>query len=106
MTDWIKVSDKLPKSGNPVLIYCNGEILRALYAHKFEMNEESWGEFDEPDINEANDVSYWPVGWYEWNQYEEMHWQIHSGVTHWMLLPEKPLTYYNKPASEIAERLK
>jgi hypothetical protein len=55
------------------------------------LSEEDYGEFlTDPDYDEATDTTYWPEGWYECNENEETHWQVHEEVTHWMPLPEVP----------------
>ena len=89
---WIPVEEKLPKGGQPVLILSGGKVLRAAYAAKFELDTENWGPFNDDggDYNEADDRTYWPEGWYEWNQYEEIHWAVEQEPTHWMPLPAAP----------------
>ena len=91
--NWIPVADRLPKGGYPVLVACGKKIIRAAHAGKFELDEENWGWFnggEGGDYNEANDTYYWPEGWYEWNEFEETHWQVESDPTHWMPLPAAP----------------
>lgn len=92
---WISVEDRLPVSGMPVLVACGRQILRAAHAAKFEVDEDNYGYFndgDDADYDEVTDTTYWPEGWYEWNQYEEIHWAIvDHPVTHWMLLPNLPI---------------
>jgi len=87
---WISVKDRLPKGGMPVLVACGKHVLRAAHAGKFELAEDNWGSFnggDGGDYNETEDTYYWPEGWYEWNQYEECHWQVETEPTHWQPLP-------------------
>ncbi len=89
---WISVTEHLPESGKPVLAQVGRLVIRAAYAAKFTLDEENWGwwnDGDGADYNEANDTTYWPEGWYEWNQHEEIHWSV-TDVTHWMPLPEAP----------------
>jgi hypothetical protein len=70
---WIPITDSLPKSGKPVLVACGKRVLRAAHAAKFALSEDDWGYWndgDGADYNEANDTTYWPEGWYEWNERE------------------------------------
>ena len=93
MTNWIPVTERLPKGGEPVLIWTGKQVLRAAHAGKFELSKENWGWWNDDegaDYNEADDTTYWPEGWYEWNRYEKIHWQVGAEVTHWMPLPEGP----------------
>ena len=91
---WIPVEDGLPESGKPVLAAVGKKVLRAAHAAKFALSEEDWGWWNDgegADYNEANDTTYWPEGWYEWNEYEETHWAVSDHpVTHWMQMPETP----------------
>lgn len=88
--DWMQITDKLPESGKPVLVACGKKVLRAAYAAKFSLAEDNWGfwnDGDGADYNEADDMTYWPEGWYEWNEHEECHWMLQDLPTHWMPLP-------------------
>ena len=89
---WIAVSDRLPEGGVPVLVLSGGKVLRAAHAGKFQLDVEDFGPFNDDggEYNEADDRIYWPEGWYEWNQYEEIHWQVEKEPTHWMPLPSAP----------------
>ncbi|MHB9021328.1 MAG: DUF551 domain-containing protein [Halothiobacillus sp.] len=90
---WIPVSDSLPESGKPVLVACGKKVLRAAHAEKFALSEEDWGWWNDgegADYNDADDTSYWPEGWYEWNDQEEIHWKLDQEPTHWMPLPKAP----------------
>lgn len=73
--DWIPIADRLPKPGMPVLVACGKKALRAAHAPHLTLDCDQWGEF-EPDggeYDEATDATYWPEGWYEWNEHEETH---------------------------------
>jgi hypothetical protein len=90
---WTLVADRLPESGKPVLVACGKKVLRAAYAAKHALDEENWGwwnDGDGSDYDEITDKTYWPEGWYEWNEYEDCHWALDTVPTHWMLLPESP----------------
>ena len=90
---WIPVTERLPSGGTPVLVACGRKVLRATHAGKLELDEEDWGLFndgDGGDYDEAEDMSYWPEGWYEWNESDETHWALDTEPTHWMPLPKPP----------------
>jgi len=93
---WVPVTERLPKPGKYVLAvfrYSTGkqQVIRAMHAPPKTLSEEDYGEFlTDPDYDEATDTTYWPEGWYECNENEETHWQVHEEVTHWMPLPEVP----------------
>jgi hypothetical protein len=93
---WIPVTERLPKPGKFVLAvfrYSTGKqvVIRAMHAPPKTLSEEDYGEFlTDPDYDEATDTTYWPEGWYECNDNEETHWQVHEEVTHWMPLPGVP----------------
>ena len=86
---WISVNDRMPEF-KPVLGYAKNKILRVSWVPKF---SEEIGASDfqgDEDFDEATDTSYWPEGWYEWNEHEEVHWFVSDEVTHWMPLPPPP----------------
>jgi hypothetical protein len=90
---WTPVTDRLPESGKPVLVACGKKVLRAVYAAKHALDDENWKwwtDGDGSDYDETTDKTYWPEGWYEWNEYEECHWGLDTAPTHWMPLPECP----------------
>ena len=82
---WVSVGERLPEPGKPVLIACNGRALRAVWMPKHYATEADWGEF-----RGDTDEDYWPEGWYEWNGYDEVHWQTEHEPTHWQPLPQPP----------------
>lgn len=80
---------ELPASGAPVLAAV-GEpvgtsgirrrwVARAMYVARFTI----------PD-NGDKDMYWWPAGWYEWNESDDMHYMISGEVTHWAALPGLP----------------
>ena len=94
MSTWRKVSDGLPESGVPVLVYVVSPTnpkwsrrLRAEYAARFTL--ETGGD-EEGEYSEEKDNYYCHEGWYESNEEEEIHWHIGDNVTHWMPLPDPP----------------
>ncbi len=90
---WVPVTESLPESGKPVLVKCGKTVLRAAHVAKHALSEEEFGWFEDgeyTDYNEADDKTYWPAGWFEWNEYEETHWKLEKEPTCWMPLPEAP----------------
>lgn len=94
MSEWIKCSDQMPKPGVNVLAFVQhfggGKYtrrIRAMYAaaKTLEAADEEDGEYDE-----ERDAYFVKPGWYESNEYEEVHWAVHDPVTHWMTLPDPP----------------
>lgn len=94
MSTWISTKVELPQSGVPVLVFVQGVYgnktrrLRAEYAAKFAL---AASEEDEvADYDEVADEYYCPEGWYESNEFEEIHYRIEGEITHWMPLPDPP----------------
>jgi len=93
---WIETKDKMPEYGVPVLVFVQGVYgnktrrLRASYAAKHTQEQSELADGD-ADYDEATDEYYCPEGWYETNEFEEVHWRVEGEVTHWMPLPEPPL---------------
>ena len=88
------VSERLPESGVPVLICVlnsagKARRLRAHYAapKTIEAGSEDNGA-DEYD--EETDTYWLRSGWYETNEYEEVHWHVDDPVSHWTPLPAAP----------------
>lgn len=99
---WIECTDRLPEPGMPVLVACGRHVLRAAHAPKFGLSEDQWGEFlpDGGEYDADTDMTYWPEGWYEWNQHEETHWMLDSNPTHWMPLPQAPNVMFSGPPAD------
>ena len=92
---WIRVEDALPESGVPVIAFVprygghtNSRRIRAQYAAKHSLEQHM--EADGGDYDEASDTYYCEPGWYEDNEYEEIHWCVSDEVTHWQPLPQPP----------------
>ena len=107
--DWIECSDQMPRPGVPVIAYYVNDYhkerrIRAQWVpEKFRSTEEM--SFEEgSEYDEETDQSYWPAGWYEWNENEEMHWAVNDLVTHWMPLPEPPSNAKLTGAREPADK--
>jgi hypothetical protein len=89
---WTKVEDRLPDPCVPknVCVERDGKrsVLRAAYAapKTLEMNMD----LDGGQYDEETDKYWCAEGWYEWNDQEEIHWQISDRVIAWQDLPEPP----------------
>lgn len=91
---WIKCSDQMPKPGTPVLAFVRAEArpkwtrrIRAMYAAPKTLEA---ADGDDGEYDEERDAYFCKEGWYETNEYEEVHWVVHDRVTHWMPMPEPP----------------
>ena len=94
MSDWISVTERLPEPGVPVLAtfraYARNEVIRAEYSDGKSLEVDPEHEMDDAIYDEENDRYLCPVGWFERNYYEDVHWNVYGPVTHWMPLPEGP----------------
>ena len=90
---WILTIEEMPQSGVAVLACYknklgNWRIIRAYWVKA--KTEESGIDSDIGEYNEATDTYYDPEGWYETNEYEDVHWAVSDVVTHWQPLPDVP----------------
>jgi hypothetical protein len=95
MTEWILTSERLPEPGIRVLITFKNEfgkkrIIPAVWSDGKSLEADD----DNTDVaiyDEEIDTYWCPEGWFESNEYDDVHWAV-SGVTvtHWMPLPEPP----------------
>ena len=94
--EWNKVTDSYPEPELPVIAFVqqafgkphNTRRIRAIWIPKFACVAED--DYDEPEYSEEHDEFYVPEGWYEQNEFEDMHWRVDGDVTHWMNLPGPP----------------
>lgn len=97
---WISVKDRLPKSGENVLAWCeihrldgkpSGYVCKAFYSAKHSIQISAYEEID-GEYDEDEDMYYLPECWWEkvhnWEDYSYV--VIEDFVTHWMPLPEPP----------------
>ena len=87
---WIDVTVLLPASGTKVLAWDGKNILRAMYAKRFAEEVRPGGEEEATEYSEGLDGYFLVAGWYEHNEFDEVHWTIENPVTHWMPLPAPP----------------
>jgi hypothetical protein len=92
---WISVEERLPDLAHVLaFIADNGcgksRTIRAQYAgeKELELNDES--ECAETEYDDETGKTFCPPGWYEDNEYDEVHWKVDAEVTHWMPLPDPP----------------
>lgn len=97
---WISVEERMPESGEHVLVCCyvkwlggggRNYICCAYYAAPKSISTDYW-EDCEVEYDEETDNYYLLSGWYEvihnWEDYNSV--AIEDFVTHWMPLPEPP----------------
>ena len=96
MSEWIKCTDRMPEASVSVMAFvpsfCGGgksRRIRAQYAPPKTLEQNYYAEGGEYD--EATDTYYCKEGWYETNEYEDIHWGVTDEVTHWMPLPNPPI---------------
>jgi len=96
-SEWIPVSDRFPEPGVKVIAYYKNYLekdrrIMAFYAPRFTVEA-----IDEDEDNgadeycEEEDRYYFTEGWYEENEFDEVHWKVEGNVTHWMQLPKVPI---------------
>ena len=87
---WVPVAERLPEPGAAVLVARGKHVMRAVHVPHMAFCEATHGYF-EPDgaayYDEATDETYWPEGWYEWNEHEEAHWRVTSTPVAWCAMP-------------------
>jgi hypothetical protein len=97
---WIPVADRKPSDGKPVLIHCITEqlkrpiVLRAVWYDRY-TEEAGDDEFEAGEYCEEKDEYFVREGWYEFNQYEGVHWAVGEEVTHWAEIPLPPVEWHN-----------
>lgn len=88
--NWMPVTEQMPTPERPVLVACAAEgqytisyWSRAVWVPRF--SHEAFSDDYEGDLDykEKDGEGYWPEGWYEWNNHEDVHWQLPTSVTHW-----------------------
>ncbi len=98
--EWISTAQRMPANEVPVLADIGKKYpIRAAWIGKFTVEVGAADEFCEEDYNTENDTSYWPQGWYEWNENEDTHWLVTQEVTHWMHLPTPPSVFTSQSAT-------
>ena len=93
MMEWIDARKIKPEPETPVLAVIdkkNPRVVRACWIPANTIDTSYMAFEGDTEYNEDDDTYYWPEGWYEWNEIEEMHWSLGDGVSHWMPLPELP----------------
>jgi hypothetical protein len=90
---WVQIAERLPGPGAAVLVARGPIVIRAMHVPHMAFCEATHGYF-EPEgaahYDEGTDETYWPEGWYEWNEHEETHWRVDPEPTHWMPIPASP----------------
>lgn len=97
---WIPVEERLPEPDVPVLAFVREagptssgrwtRRIRAIYAPESTIEGSMDDEHEGSVYDEEKDAYFLREGWYEQNEYEEVHWMVAAPVTHWMPLPPAP----------------
>lgn len=97
MSEWVKVEDRLPESGEHVLLCCKTGYKPSYYIcdgfYAVPKTVECSNDYDDAaDYDEETDEYYLPEGFYEviknWDEYSSI--VIGDVVTHWQPLPKPP----------------
>lgn len=95
VSHWRRVGEEMPPFGVPVIAFIpsfgsggHDRRIRATYAAPKTLPQAD--ECEGGIYDEETDEFYCEEGWYEDNEYEEIHWKVSDPVTHWMPLPEPP----------------
>jgi hypothetical protein len=109
MTTWRNIATTgLPEPGVAVLVFFVNQhgkdrVIRAAYAapHSLRLDDEVEGGCDCGECLDDDEV-YCAAGWYETNEFEEVHWKVADAVTHWMPLPPAPTSagLENSPSAD------
>jgi Protein of unknown function (DUF551) len=104
---WVPVSERMPEPGAAVFVARGKAVMRAVHVPHMAFCEATHGYF-EPDgaayYDAATDETYWPEGWYEWNEHEDTHWRVDREPTHWMPMPEPPPLVSTGPNDSMSGR--
>jgi len=91
--NFISISEQMPRCEELILVagineYGAKKILRAIYARKHTVISSS--DDDNHEYDEETDEYYLKEGFYETNEFEDIHWYIDFEILYWMPLPEYP----------------
>lgn len=85
---WISVEAEMPEPGVAVLLDIGSKTpIRAMWAAKHTVKAHEDAEPGWCDYDESTDAYYCPEGWYEWNEHEDVHWEVSATPRAWMRLP-------------------
>lgn len=99
--NWIRTIKNKPKKGIPVIglgLNSNNKIrrIRVKWIPKYYMECDGDNYIgDDRDYDEKTDQFYWLEGWYEWNEFEDIHWRVDFEILYWTHLPEPPIELLN-----------
>lgn len=86
----------MPPDGHLVLAayrneYTKWRRIRAMYVPRYTVPDD--GEYNADEYCEEKDQFFLREGWYEVNEWEDVHWAVGHPVTHWMPLADPPADF-------------
>jgi len=91
--NWTSVKDRLPEPGIPVIVFAklyDGKTRRLRAQHAPPLTLLQSPECEGGVYDDKTDEYYCEEGWYETNEFDEIHWRIDGEITHWQPLPAPP----------------
>jgi len=93
--NWIKCSKEMPAIKKVCFAfgineYKHKRILRAIFVPKYSVSVDDMDYEGDSDYHEEKDEFFWPEGWYEWNENDEIHMKISFEITDWMPIVDYP----------------
>ena len=103
MSKWVGVADGMPESGICVIAFFVNEFgkhrtIRAQYAAQYSLEQAD--ECDGGEYSEDDDTFYCDEGWYESNEFENVHWAVDGDISHWMPLPDPPAALHTEATED------
>lgn len=108
METWISVSDRKPANEQQVLCLFpdrNAKMRVCKRVEAFSISTENQPFEGDAEYSEADDLNYWPAGWYCYEDGMELWMDTNSNPTHWMELPEDPPAAQPTPSTQRSKTM-